>query len=66
LPAHIHVHISGAGDDRRSADSEVRFDDDPKLTPEWRARSRSDGGIICPVEIDAKANQTVKPAFLLR
>jgi hypothetical protein len=30
--------------------TEIQFDDDPRLTPEMRARARREGFVIAPVE----------------
>lgn len=63
LPAHIHVEISSQEGQRRV--TEIQFDDDPRLTPEWRARSRGDGFVIVPVERQGGV-QRVSMEFRLR
>lgn len=64
--AHIHVMITGPGKDQRRMNSEIVFDDDPKLTPAERTRDRSSGGGVCKVEVDKDKKQTVRPVFVLR
>jgi hypothetical protein len=66
LPAHIHVHVDLPGDRPRSSVTEIRFDDDPRLTPAWRQRSRQEGCLICPVTGSADAVQQVVADFQLR
>lgn len=64
--AHIHVVLTGPGKDQRMTNSEVVFDDDPKLTPPERTRDRSSGGGVCKVDVDKDKKQTVRPVFVLR
>ena len=65
LPAHIHVRIEAAGDPPRTYVTEIQFDDDPRLTPEWRERSRQDRVLIVPVR-GAGGVQSVVADFQLR
>ncbi|MFN0244647.1 MAG: hypothetical protein ACKVWV_17310 [Planctomycetota bacterium] len=64
LPAHIHftIHV----DRDRSLGGEIQFDDDPRLTPEWRARSKHEGTTIVPVERVKGGEQVVRATFTLR
>jgi protocatechuate 3,4-dioxygenase beta subunit len=64
LPAHIHVHVDAAGS--QSFATEIRFDDDPRLTAKWRERSKQEGCIICPVKKEADKTQQVVADFRLR
>jgi hypothetical protein len=64
--AHIHVVLARPGKDPRTVNSEIVFDDDPKLTPAERARERTSGGGVCKVEVDKEKKQTVRPVFVLR
>jgi len=64
LPAHIHVHIDAAG--IQSYVTEIRFDDDPRLTPKWLERSKQEGCVICSVKTDADKVQQVEANFQLR
>jgi hypothetical protein len=65
LPAHIHVHIDAAGGRPRSYVTEIRFDDDPRLTREWRERSRQEGYLICPVKQEGDKVRRVIADFQL-
>lgn len=49
LPAHIHIHVD-APDRRATYGTEIRFDDDPRLTTAWRDRSKTEGCLISPVK----------------
>jgi protocatechuate 3,4-dioxygenase beta subunit len=64
LPAHIHVEIQGP--DGRGPVTEIRFDDDPRLTPVMRQRSREEGFLICPVTRRADGAQEVTADFHFR
>jgi hypothetical protein len=66
LPAHIHVHIEAAGGRPRSYGTEIRFDDDPRLTREWRERSRREGYLICPVKREGDTVRRVVADFQFR
>lgn len=72
LPAHIHLHIRPRVpldtklDAARELVSEIQFDDDPRLTSEWRARSKREGAVIVPVERTDTGAQRVHATFTLR
>jgi protocatechuate 3,4-dioxygenase beta subunit len=66
LPAHIHVEIEPAGAGLRSLVTEIQFDDDPRLTPEWRRRSKQEGFVIAKVEKDSASAQHVIAELILR
>jgi hypothetical protein len=66
LPAHIHVEVEAAGDPSQTYATEIRFDDDPRLTPRWRERSRQEGALIVPVEREAGGAQSVVADFQVR
>jgi len=63
LPAHIHLEIEAGGQEHRPLISEIQFDDDPRLTPEMRERSRRERLLIFPVARDAHGSQRVKADF---
>lgn len=44
--AHIHIHFWSAGMQPVRATGELQFDDDPRMTPERRKQSLSDGYLI--------------------
>ncbi|HKQ61608.1 MAG TPA: hypothetical protein VJS92_09955 [Candidatus Polarisedimenticolaceae bacterium] len=50
LPGHLHVEIQSSG---ASLVTEIRFADDPRMTPEMREQSLREGFLVCPVERDA-------------
>lgn len=64
LPAHIHLHIDAGERGRRGG--EIQFDDDPRLTAEWRARSKQEGATIAPVERTKGGEHVVNVTFTLR
>lgn len=64
LPAHIHILVEAAG--LQSYGTEIRFDDDSRMTPKWRERSKQEGCIICPVKKNAENTQQVVADFRLR
>jgi len=59
LPAHIHVEIEGKGNERRTLISEIRFADDPRLTPEMREASRRERFLVVPVKREGVAQRVV-------
>jgi protocatechuate 3,4-dioxygenase beta subunit len=76
LPAHIHVEIVGAprkaatngsAAERESSTliSEIQFDDDPRQTPEMRARAARERSLIFPVTRSADGVQHVTADFQL-
>lgn len=64
LPAHIHLHIDAG--ERGKRGGEIQFDDDPRLTQEWRARSQREGATIAPVERTKGGEHVVRVTFTLR
>jgi protocatechuate 3,4-dioxygenase beta subunit len=66
LPAHIHVEIERIDKDSGSFVTEVQFDDDPRLTAEWRKRSQQEGFLIGKVNKDSEGRQQVKVEFKMR
>lgn len=66
LPAHIHVRIEAAGESPQTHVTEIRFDDDPRLTPRLRERSRQEGVPVVTVKREAGGTQSVVADFELR
>ncbi|HEV3081859.1 MAG TPA: hypothetical protein VGY66_18915 [Gemmataceae bacterium] len=66
LPAHIHVEIERIDKDSGSFVTEVQFDDDPRLTAEWRKRSQQEGFLVGKVNKDSEGRQQVKVEFKMR
>jgi protocatechuate 3,4-dioxygenase beta subunit len=66
LPAHIHVEIEPPDSPSSALVTEIQFDDDPRLTPEWRRRSRQEGFQIAKVHEDAGGAQRVEVEFRTR
>jgi protocatechuate 3,4-dioxygenase beta subunit/tetratricopeptide (TPR) repeat protein len=66
LPAHIHVEITPVSKDFATLVTEIQFDDDARLTPQWRQRSQQEGFQIAKVGTDAEGRQKVKVRFQLR
>ena len=66
LPAHIHCHIEPPAGAGHTMVTEIQFDDDPRLTPEWRERSRSDGFVIARPTRDAAGVWHVTADFRVR
>lgn len=64
LPAHIHVEIKSG--DSPPLMTEIRFDDDPRLTPALREQSIRDGYRICSVVSKNQFEQRVETKFQLR
>lgn len=62
LPAHIHIEIDG-GTGRLI--TELQFDDDPRLTADWRQRSRKEGFLIGKVVKDAGGKESVSATLKL-
>ena len=65
LPAHIHFEIkppAGKGD---PLVTEIQFDDDPRLTQEWRERSHADGFVIARPARDSRGLWHVTAEFRL-
>jgi protocatechuate 3,4-dioxygenase beta subunit len=55
LPAHIHVEIEPPGGRAGGTITEIRFDDDPRLTGPMREQSRREGFTIAKVQGDARS-----------
>jgi protocatechuate 3,4-dioxygenase beta subunit len=66
LPAHIHVEIESPAQRAAALVTEIQFDDDPRLTPEWRRRSQQEGFQIAKVHEDAGGVQRVHADFQTR
>jgi protocatechuate 3,4-dioxygenase beta subunit len=63
LPAHIHVEIQLPDHRPGGLVTEIQFDDDPRLTPEWRRRSQQERFVIAKVERDPQGVQQVRVEF---
>jgi protocatechuate 3,4-dioxygenase beta subunit len=59
LPAHVHIEVERPDGKSALLLTEIQFDDDPRLTKEWRDRSRKEGFLIAPVEIRSDRSQRV-------
>jgi protocatechuate 3,4-dioxygenase beta subunit/tetratricopeptide (TPR) repeat protein len=66
LPAHIHVEVERAESGTGTLVTEIQFDDDPRLTAEWRDRSRKEGFVIAAVETGKDKVQRVRAELRLR
>ncbi|MBK7600252.1 MAG: hypothetical protein IPJ07_17725 [Acidobacteria bacterium] len=66
LPAHIHVEVEGANSPAGSLITEIQFDDDPRLTAEWRERSQREGFVIARVTTDSENHQRVEVELKMR
>ena len=66
LPAHIHFEIKPPGAAGQPLVTEIQFDDDPRLTPQFRERSRADGFVITRPTRDAAGLWHVTAEFTLR
>jgi protocatechuate 3,4-dioxygenase beta subunit len=60
LPAHIHVEVERPDKKLGSLVTEIQFDDDPRLTAEWRRRSQQENFVIAKVKKDAQGVQHVQ------
>jgi len=65
LPGHIHVEIFPEGAGARPLISEIRFEDDPRMTPAMTERSKQEGFIVATVT-RAKGAERVTADFTLR
>jgi len=63
LPQHIHVEILHG---KSRLTTEIGFDDDPRLTPAWRARYRSEGNIVAAVRHTTVGPLTAGIEIILR
>jgi protocatechuate 3,4-dioxygenase beta subunit len=59
LPAHIHVAVWKDGQQASGVPGELLFDDDPRLTPERKSRSLSEGYLI-----EKNSGTIEKPVYL--
>jgi hypothetical protein len=66
LPAHIHVEIESPAPPSPVLITEIQFDDDPRLTSEWRRRSQQEGFQIAKVYKDAADFRHVHVDFQTR
>ncbi len=66
LPAHIHLEVGRTGDRPLDLITEIQFDDDSRLTAEWRNRSRQEGFVIAEVKKGAVNTQQVRVELKLR
>jgi protocatechuate 3,4-dioxygenase beta subunit len=66
LPAHIHVEIESPARPAGALVTEIQFDDDRRLTAEWRRRSRQEGFQIAKVHEDVGGAQRVQVDFQTR
>jgi protocatechuate 3,4-dioxygenase beta subunit len=66
LPAHIHVEIEPAASNSRTLVTEIQFDNDPRLTAEWRERSRKEGFRIVKITKDLAGSERGEIEFKLR
>jgi protocatechuate 3,4-dioxygenase beta subunit len=66
LPAHIHVEVEPAGKPAGKLITEIQFDDDPRLTAEWRKRSQQEGFIIAKVTTDSEHHMRVEVELKMR
>ncbi|MBI4750050.1 MAG: hypothetical protein HY774_16315 [Acidobacteria bacterium] len=64
LPAHIHVEIKNG--DSSPLITEIRFEDDPRLTPALREQSIREGFRICSVVSKNQSEHRVETKFQLR
>jgi protocatechuate 3,4-dioxygenase beta subunit len=60
LPAHIHVEIERPGGGGGRTVTEIRFDDDPRLTRQMREQSVREGFTIATVQGDARKGWRLK------
>jgi protocatechuate 3,4-dioxygenase beta subunit len=65
LPAHIHVEVEGRDNRGGGLVTEIQFDDDTRLTAEWRRRSQQERFVIARVEKDAQGRQQVRVEFMV-
>jgi protocatechuate 3,4-dioxygenase beta subunit len=58
LPGHIHLEVSST--DGLGLITEIQFEDDPRLTPRMRDRSRAEQFVIAPVVKEPDGSQRVE------
>jgi protocatechuate 3,4-dioxygenase beta subunit len=66
LPAHIHVEVERKERGSGNFVTEAQFDDDPRLTDEWRKRSQQEGFVIGKVKKNPQGGQQVQVEFKVR
>jgi protocatechuate 3,4-dioxygenase beta subunit len=66
LPSHIHVEIEPKTINLGNLVTEIQFDDDPRLTAEWRKRSRQEGFRIVKTTKDSAGSERGEIEFKLR
>ena len=66
LPAHIHVEVERADNPAGGLITEIQFDDDPRLTAEWRKRSQEEGFVIAKITTDSKNQKRVEVELKMR
>jgi protocatechuate 3,4-dioxygenase beta subunit len=66
LPAHIHVELERTKKGAGSFVTEIQFDDDPRLTAEWRKRSQQEGFVIGKVKTGSEKRQRVQVELKMR
>lgn len=64
LPAHIHLGVTVAG--KGVPIGEIRFSDDPRLTPDARTRSEREGDVIVTPEKRVDGSQLCRAVFRLK
>jgi protocatechuate 3,4-dioxygenase beta subunit len=63
LPAHIHIMVTPAGGSSPGLVSEIRFDDDPRMTEPMKESSRREGYLVCHVTSDPDGTKRVRADF---
>jgi protocatechuate 3,4-dioxygenase beta subunit len=66
LPAHIHLEVERRDERQAAWVTELLFDNDPRLTPEKKARSEREGFIIGSVKTDSQKAQIVEIDLKMR
>jgi protocatechuate 3,4-dioxygenase beta subunit len=66
LPAHIHIEVERGATQPGACVTELQFDDDPRLTAEFRARSKKEGFVIGSVKPDGAKSQRVEIDLKIR
>jgi protocatechuate 3,4-dioxygenase beta subunit len=66
LPGHIHVEITPPGGGARVLVTEVRFEDDPRMTPSMKEQSSKEGFLIANVMKVSQGGLHVTADFTLR
>jgi hypothetical protein len=60
LPAHIHVEVERPESQGGGLVTEIQFDDDPRLTADWRRRSQQEKFVIAEVQKGPDGSQRVQ------